>query len=65
MSFTLQRLTPDEMNQVAVVHRIAFDERLPWLVGLHTPEQDMTFFPDRVFAACEVWGTFADERIVS
>jgi GNAT superfamily N-acetyltransferase len=63
MSFALRRLTRDEMDQVAVVHRIAFDERLPWLAGLHTPAQDRIFFRDRVFAACEVWGAIDDELV--
>ena len=63
MSFTLRRLTRDEMERAAVVHRTTFDERLPWLAGLHTPDQDRAFFRDRVFEACEVWGAFDDELI--
>jgi putative acetyltransferase len=27
-----------------------FDERLPWLVGLHAPAADRAFFRDRAFA---------------
>jgi hypothetical protein len=55
MSFTLRRLTRNEMERAAVVHRTAFDERLPWLAGLHTPEQDRAFFRDQVFVECDVW----------
>jgi len=63
VSFTLRRLARDEMDQAAVVHRTAFDERLPWLAGLHTPQQDRVFFRDCVFAACEVWGAIDGELI--
>jgi putative acetyltransferase len=58
MAYTLRRLIQDEMDQTAIVHRLAFDERLPWLTGLHTPDEDRAFFRERVFADCEVWGAF-------
>jgi GNAT superfamily N-acetyltransferase len=44
------------MDAAAVVHRAAFDQVLPWLTGLHTPEEDRQFFRTRLFRACEVWG---------
>ena len=28
------------MDAAAAVHRAAFDQALPWLAGLHTPEED-------------------------
>jgi ribosomal protein S18 acetylase RimI-like enzyme len=28
---------------------------LPYLPDLHTPQEDLAFFRDRVFAECEVW----------
>jgi putative acetyltransferase len=52
----LKQLTLSDMDAVAKLHRAAFDDRLPWLAGLHTPEEDRRFFNERVFAACEVWG---------
>lgn len=45
------------MDTVAAVHRASFDERLPWLAGLHTPEEDRAYFRNVVFEECEVWGT--------
>src|SRR5260221_7510199 len=54
--FTLKRLSLKEMDQAAVIHRTAFDERLPWLAGLHTPEEDRAYFRNHVFANYEVWG---------
>jgi GNAT superfamily N-acetyltransferase len=51
------------MERAAVVHRAAFDERLPWLAGLHTPDEDRVYFRDQVFVQCEVWGAFDEELI--
>jgi putative acetyltransferase len=48
------------MDQAAVVHRQSFDARMPWLAGLHTPEQDRAFFRGPVFHECEVWGAVDD-----
>jgi putative acetyltransferase len=59
----VRRLSLAEMDQVAVIHRAAFDERLPWLAGRHTPARDRWFFRERVFAECAVWGAFEDELI--
>ncbi len=44
------------MDQVAFIHRTSFDERLPWLTGIHSPEEDVAYFSDHVFTKCEVWG---------
>jgi GNAT superfamily N-acetyltransferase len=54
----LRRLELVDMDAAARVHRTAFDLALPWLAGLHTPEEDQWFFRVRVFATCEVWGAF-------
>ncbi|HMR33271.1 MAG TPA: GNAT family N-acetyltransferase [Geminicoccaceae bacterium] len=56
MSFRIDRLVAADAGEVARVHRASFDDRLPWLAGLHTPEEDEAFFRDRVFADCEVRG---------
>ena len=60
MPLTLSRLTLEDMDRSAVIHRAAFDERLPWLAGLHTPGGDRTYFRERVFVECEVWGAAVD-----
>ena len=60
MAYSIRRLSQDEMDQAAIVHRTAFDERLPWLSGLHTPKEDRIFFRETVFADCEVWGAIDD-----
>lgn len=56
MTATLHRLALGEMEPAARIHRAAFDDRLPWLAGLHTPDEDLAFFRDRVFTTCELWG---------
>ena len=59
----MRRLHLDDMDRVAIIHRAAFDERLPWLAGLHTPAEDRAYFRTQVFAACQVWGVFEDEIV--
>jgi GNAT superfamily N-acetyltransferase len=54
----LRRLQLVDMDMAAEVHRAAFDQALPWLKGLHTPEADRWFFQERVFRDCEIWGAF-------
>jgi GNAT superfamily N-acetyltransferase len=56
----LRRLELSDMDVAARIHRIAFDRALPGLAGLHTPEEDRSFFREHVFAACELWGAFGD-----
>ena len=60
----LRRLTLAEMDAAAHVHRTAFDERLPWLAGLHTAREDRDFFRSRVFKTCEIWGALASGRLL-
>jgi ribosomal protein S18 acetylase RimI-like enzyme len=54
----LRRLELIDMDAAARVLRTAFDQALPWLTGLHTPEEDQWFFRERVFTTCDVWGAF-------
>lgn len=63
MTFSMRRLTLEEMDLAAIIHRTSFDERLPWLAGLHTPEEDLTYFREYIFPTCQVWGV-VDEKIV-
>jgi GNAT superfamily N-acetyltransferase len=54
----LRRLELEDMHTAARVLRSSFDQALPSLAGLHTPEEDRWFFRARVFRTCEVWGAF-------
>ena len=60
----LRRLGREEMDAAAAVHRKSMDERLPWLAGLHSPEEDRWFYRERMFRDGTVWGAFAGERLV-
>ncbi|GKQ50724.1 N-acetyltransferase [Bradyrhizobium sp. Ce-3] len=51
------------MDAAARVHRAAFDEALPWLAGLHTPDEDRWFYRERMFATCTLWGGFEGEAM--
>ena len=61
----LTRLKASDMQAAARVHRAAFDERLPWLAGMHTPQEDHLFFRDHLFASCEMWGSFNTNELVA
>src|SRR5258707_15405665 len=60
----LRQLAIEDMDSAAVVHRMSFDQALPTLAGLHTPDEDRWFFKERVFAACQIWGYFEDTVLV-
>jgi GNAT superfamily N-acetyltransferase len=51
------------MDAAARVHRAAFDHALPWLIGLHTPEEDRWFYRERMFQTCTLWGAFDDNAM--
>lgn len=55
---SIRRLAPADTDAAARVHRAAFDEALPWLAGLHTPDEDRWFYRERMFATCTLWGAF-------
>ncbi|WP_018320112.1 GNAT family N-acetyltransferase [Bradyrhizobium sp. WSM2793] len=54
----LRQLALADMGAAAQVHRISFDQAMPWLAGLHTPDEDRWFYRERVFPTCRVWGCF-------
>jgi putative acetyltransferase len=48
----------------AAVHRAAFDNRMSWLAGLHTLEEDRRYFRECVFQDCEVWGALEGGALI-
>ena len=54
----IRQLQLADMDAAAGVHRAAFDHALPWLTGLHTPDEDRWFYRERVFKTCTLWGAF-------
>ena len=55
---SIRPLELDDMGAAARVHRRAFDCALPWLTGLHTPDEDRWFYRERMFKICTLWGAF-------
>ena len=60
----LRQLAIDDMDSAAVVLRMSFDEALPTLAGLHTPDEDRWFFRERMFATCQLWGYFEAKELL-
>jgi putative acetyltransferase len=54
-NFEIRRAGPADAPAIAVIHRSALRGALPHLPDLHTPDEDLAFFRDRVLARCEVW----------
>src|SRR3954449_1992421 len=54
----LRQLAIDEADQAASVLRASFDEALPSLAGVHTPDEDRWFFVD-----CQIWGYFKEQEL--
>lgn len=57
-SFDIRKLEPEDADAVAHVLRASFDDRLPWLRGRYTPDQDRQFVKEHLFPSCEIWGAF-------
>jgi GNAT superfamily N-acetyltransferase len=47
--------TPQDVEAVARLFRLVRTACLPYLPGLHTPDEDQWFFRERVFRECTVW----------
>jgi GNAT superfamily N-acetyltransferase len=61
---SIRQLELADMDAAARVHRRAFDHALPWLTGLHTPDEDRWFYRARVFTGCQVYGAFEGGALV-
>jgi putative acetyltransferase len=51
-------------REIASVLRRAFDERLPWLAGLHTPDEDVRFVRDHVLPSSQVHGVMNNKTLI-
>ena len=60
----LRKLDLDDMDAAARIHRAAFDQRLPWIAALHTPEEDRRFYRETVFGRCTLWGAVDSAEIL-
>src|SRR3954471_12669718 len=60
----LKQLAREETDEAAAVLRASFDNALPSLAGLHTPDEDRWFIRERVFVECRIWGYFNNQELV-
>jgi putative acetyltransferase len=63
MALEIRQLTIDDTAAAAMVMRRSFEERLPKLEVLHTPEEDAGFVRDHLFPTSEMWGAFDPELV--
>ncbi|EUB95941.1 GCN5-related N-acetyltransferase [Rhizobium sp. CF080] len=64
MTAFIRKLCRDDMTAAASVHRASFDERLPWLAQLHTPEEDRAYWRGHLSATCDIWGAERDGTLL-
>jgi len=53
--YTVRRGQAGDIETVASLFRVVRRACLPYLPDLHTADEDLGFFRDRVFAECDVW----------
>ena len=63
-ALSIRQLELADTDAAARVHRTAFDHALPWLIGLHTPEEDRWFYRERMFKTCALWGAFDGDTMI-
>ena len=55
MRFRLRRAALSDMDAVARLHRHVRKTCLPYLPDLHSPEEDLAFFSQKVFPRSTIW----------
>ena len=53
--FILRRADVSESDAVAALQRLSREVAMPFMRGLHTVEEDRTFFREQVFPICDIW----------
>jgi len=51
----LRRAEPADAPSIARLHRLSMRTAMPWLKDLHTSQDDLAFFRDRVLPSQTVW----------
>jgi putative acetyltransferase len=59
----LRRARPEDADALAGILRAAMRGAMPWLPGLHTPEDDRRFLRDNVLPEKEVWVAERDDAV--
>ncbi len=60
---TLRRASLDDAGAIARLHRLAMQVSLSFLPELHTAEEDLWFFRERLMVENEVWVSESDGEI--
>ncbi len=61
---TCRQLALADMEAASNVFRTAFDAQLPWLAGLHKPEEDRAFWSGYLFSNCAIWGSTRQGELI-
>ena len=61
----IRRADMNEAEAVARLLRAVQRADLPYLPALHTPEEDLWFFRNRVFVECQVWVAGASDAFIA
>lgn len=54
----------EDMPSAARIHRAAFNASFPWIGALHTPQEDLGYWSEHLFATCNIWGAEIDGRLI-
>src|SRR5258708_6933604 len=61
----IRRADERDAEAIARLFRAVFSAHLPYLPALHTSQEDLWFFRNRVFAECEVWIAGASDGFIA
>lgn len=53
------------MRDAAMLRRLALWERLPWLLDVHTPEEDEDYWRTQLLPHRTILGAFSEQRLVA
>jgi len=53
-SYSIEEATVSDALEISRILRAAFDHNLPFIINIHTPEEDEAYVRDHVFAQCTV-----------
>jgi len=61
---TIRPAAPGDAAAIAVIHRLSRMRAMPWLAVVHTPDEDLAFFRDKVLANQRVWVAIENDRVL-
>ncbi|OWV66240.1 acetyltransferase [Rhizobium sp. R339] len=58
------KLGPDHMRAAAGIRRVALWQRLPWLLDVHTPEEEEQYWRMHLLPTCTILGAAIGNKLV-